>query len=76
MGEKRIVNIAVIYEIDQSDGTTFVAMELIEGVKLRAQLIKLIKRIRRVHQTDPLRCDCGGTYRVIAFITEPITYCS
>ena len=27
-------NIAVIYEIDESDGTTFIAMELIEGGKL------------------------------------------
>ena len=27
-------NIAVIYEIDESDGTTFIAMELIEGEKL------------------------------------------
>ena len=27
-------NIAVIYGIDESDGTTFIAMELIEGEKL------------------------------------------
>ena len=37
---------------------------------LRKRWAQLIKLIRRVHQTDPLRCDCGGTYRVIAFITE------
>ncbi len=43
---------------------------------LRKRWAQLIKLIRRVHQTDPLQCDCGGTYRVIAFITEPVTYCS
>ena len=32
--------------------------------------------IRRVHKTDPLLCDCGGKFRVISFITEPVTYCS
>jgi hypothetical protein len=26
--------------------------------------------IRRVYQVDPLKCDCGGTLRVISFITE------
>lgn len=26
--------------------------------------------IRRVYLTDPLKCECGGTLRVIAFITE------
>ncbi len=26
--------------------------------------------IKRVYQAEPLKCDCGGTYRVIAFITE------
>jgi hypothetical protein len=34
---------------------------------LRKRWAQLIKR---VHQVDPLICDCGGTYRVIAFITE------
>jgi hypothetical protein len=39
--------------------------------KKRAALRKSwAQLIKRVHQTDPLRCDCGGTYRVIAFITE------
>src|SRR3990172_10839562 len=27
--------------------------------------------IRRVFELDPLRCPCGGTLRVVAFITEP-----
>ena len=27
--------------------------------------------IRRVHNTDPLLCSCGGKFRVISFITEP-----
>ena len=26
--------------------------------------------IKRVYQAEPLRCDCGGSLRVIAFITE------
>lgn len=26
--------------------------------------------IRRVYLTDPLKCECGGELRVIAFITE------
>ena len=26
--------------------------------------------IKRVYLTDPLKCECGGTLRVIAFITE------
>ena len=29
------------------------------------------KLIRRVYLTDPLHCDCGGTLRVVAFITQP-----
>jgi hypothetical protein len=29
------------------------------------------KLIRRVYLTDPLQCDCGGTLRVVAFITQP-----
>ena len=45
--------------------------------KKRAALRKRwAQLIKRVHQTDPLQCDCGGTYRVVAFITEPVTYCS
>jgi len=31
-------NIATVFEIDEADGTTFIAMELIEGAKLRAVL--------------------------------------
>jgi hypothetical protein len=39
--------------------------------KKRAALRKSwAQLIRRVYQTDPLKCDCGGTYRVISFITE------
>ena len=39
--------------------------------KKRAALRKRwAQLIKRVHQTDPLQCDCGGTYRVVAFITE------
>ena len=26
--------------------------------------------IKRVYQSEPLKCECGGTLRVIAFITE------
>ena len=45
--------------------------------KKRAALRKRwAQLIKRVHQTDPLQCDCGGTYRVVAFITNPITYCT
>jgi hypothetical protein len=35
---------------------------------LRRNWARLIKR---VYLTDPLKCDCGGSLRVIAFITEP-----
>ncbi len=39
--------------------------------KKRAALRKSwAQLIRRVHQLQPLKCDCGGTLRVIAFITE------
>jgi hypothetical protein len=39
--------------------------------KKRAALRKSWARlIKRVYQTDPLKCKCGGTLRVIAFITE------
>jgi hypothetical protein len=39
--------------------------------KRRAALRKSwAQLIRRVYQTDPLKCDCGGTFRVISFITE------
>ena len=39
--------------------------------KKRAALRKNWARlIKRVHQADPLICDCGGTYRVISFITD------
>ena len=27
--------------------------------------------IKRVFKTDPLLCDCGGTFRILSFITEP-----
>jgi hypothetical protein len=33
----------------------------------RASWARLIKR---VYLVDPLKCDCGGTLRVIAFITD------
>jgi hypothetical protein len=29
--------------------------------------------IRRVFKTDPLLCPCGGKFRILAFITEPVT---
>ena len=39
--------------------------------KKRAALRKSwAQLIRRVYQVDPLKCDCGGTLRVISFITE------
>ncbi len=45
--------------------------------KKRAALRKSwAQLIKRVYQVDPLKCDCGGTLRVIGFITEPVTYCS
>ena len=34
---------------------------------LRRNWARLIKR---VYQVEPLKCDCGGTFRVVAFITE------
>jgi hypothetical protein len=27
--------------------------------------------IRRVFQTDPLLCECGGKFRVVSFILDP-----
>ena len=39
--------------------------------KKRAALRKSWARlIKRVYQVEPLKCDCGGTLRVIAFITQ------
>ena len=39
--------------------------------KKRAALRKSwAQLIKRVYQTDPLKCECGGTLRVIGFITE------
>jgi hypothetical protein len=39
--------------------------------KKRAALRKTwAQLIRRVYLTDPLKCECGGTFRVLAFITE------
>ena len=43
--------------------------------KKRAALRKRWAQLIKAHQArsldcDPLRCDCGGTYRVSAFITE------
>ena len=39
--------------------------------KKRAALRKSwAQLIKRVYQVDPLKCDCGGTLRVIGFITE------
>ena len=41
--------------------------------KKRAALRKRwAQLIKRVYQTDPLKCDCGGQLRVISFITEQI----
>ena len=40
--------------------------------KARAALRKRwANLIQRVFKTDPLLCDCGGSFRVLAFITEP-----
>jgi hypothetical protein len=37
----------------------------------RAALRKSWARLlKRVYQVEPLKCDCGGTLRVIAFITQ------
>ena len=45
--------------------------ELKLSPKKRAALRKSwAQLIKRVYQAEPLRCDCGGTLRVIAFITE------
>ncbi len=30
------------------------------------------KLIARVFEVDPLRCRCGGTMRVVAFILDPV----
>ncbi len=39
--------------------------------KKRAALRKSWARlIKRVYQVDPLKCECGGTLRVIGFIIE------
>ncbi len=39
--------------------------------KKRAALRKSwAQLIKRVHQANPLNCECGGTYHVISFITE------
>ena len=39
--------------------------------KSRAALRKRwAQLIKRVYQTDPLKCECGGTFRVLSFITE------
>jgi hypothetical protein len=40
--------------------------------KQRAALRKRwAQLVRRVYSTDPLHCDCGGRFRVLAFITDP-----
>jgi len=40
--------------------------------KKRAALRKSWARlIKRVYQVDPLKCPCGGTLRVVGFITQP-----
>ena len=45
--------------------------ELKLSPKKRAALRKSwAQLIKRVYQAEPLRCDCGGTLRVISFITE------
>ena len=38
-----------------------------KSAALRKSWARLIKR---VYQVDPLKCDCGGTLRVISFIIE------
>ena len=40
-------NIATIYEIDEVDGTTFIAMELVEGETLRARMSAASRRSTR-----------------------------
>jgi len=55
--------------VNHSDAKT-VEPEL--SSKQRAALRKRwANLIRRVFKTDPLLCECGGTFRVISFITAP-----
>ena len=32
--------------------------------------------IYKIHNVDPLTCRCGAQMKIVAFVTEPITYCS
>ena len=52
-------------EIHQEDEPT---MSPARKQALRRRWADLIKR---VFELDPLRCPCGGTMRVVAFITQP-----
>ncbi len=54
-------NIAVVYEIDEADGVTFIAMELIEG-----------KRLRQLVQDESLTLD--RSLRIAAEIAEGLSH--
>lgn len=60
------------FESDPPDQRDTEAHEPELSSKARAALRKRwANLIQRVFKTDPLLCDCGGTFRVLAFITEP-----
>lgn len=65
--KKRGLTLHPIGDSDQSKSKAKTELSPKKRAALRKSWARLIKR---VYQVDPLKCECGGTLRVIGFITE------
>ena len=65
--QKRGLTLHSLGDNDNSKSTAEPELSPKKRAALRKSWAQLIKR---VYQVDPLKCDCGGTLRVIGFITQ------
>ena len=65
--KKRGITLHSLGDIDNSRSKAETELSPKKRAALRKSWAQLIKR---VYQVDPLKCQCGGTLRVIGFITE------
>ena len=59
-----------LHSLGDNDNSTPKAEPQLSPKKRAALRKSWAQPIKRVYQIDPLKCECGGTLRVIAFITK------